>query len=133
MKKSVELKKIVDELKAKVESLQAQEQYDDAAKVANELNIAVRDYQTAVALEAADLSDFQSGAKPATDKRDEKKLLNRAFNKALLGRALTDEERAVLNAAACRVTSKRRRKRAAISYQRNSWPSSENTVAALSR
>ena len=99
MKKSVELKKIVDELKAKVESLQGQELYDDAAKAANDLNAAVRDYQTAVALEAADLSDFQNGAKPATDKRDEKKLLNRAFNKALLGRVLTDEERAILNAA----------------------------------
>ena len=99
MKKSVELKKIVDELKAKVESLQSQEQYDDAAKAANELNIAVRDYQTATALEVADLSDFQGGAKPATNARDEKKLLNRAFNKALLGRVLTDEERAVLNAA----------------------------------
>lgn len=75
MKKSVELKKIVDELKAKVESLQGQELYDDAAKAANELNAAVRDYQTAAALEAADLSDFQSGAKPATNKRDERSCL----------------------------------------------------------
>ena len=54
MKKSDELKQTVDSLRAEVENLQGQEQYDAAAKKSVELTDAVHEYQTAKALEAAE-------------------------------------------------------------------------------
>lgn len=106
MKKSDELKKIVDELRAKADSLQQNEQYDDALKVANELKDATRDWKIAKALEDAEVTDFVKDAKPAneTAKEDEKKVLNRAFNKAVFGIAMTDDEKAVLDRAKLKVT-----------------------------
>lgn len=103
MKKSVELKKTVDELKAKVEALQANEQYDDAAKEAETLNEAVRDYKTALAIESAELENMQQQAAPVSARKDDKKILNRAFNKAVLGWAMTDEEKDIINRAGLKV------------------------------
>lgn len=103
MKKSVELKKTVDELKAKVEALQANEQYDDAAKEAETLNEAVRDYKTALAIESAELENMQQQAAPVGARKDDKKILNRAFNKAVLGWAMTDEEKDIINRAGLKV------------------------------
>ena len=103
MKQTDELKKTIEDLKSKVQNLQAQEQYDDAASVAKELKDAVRDYKTAKAIEDADLKDFQSGGmipamKQSASAVDEKKLVNRAFNKLVFGdivkggAQLTDDE-----------------------------------------
>ena len=65
MKKSDELKQIVDSLKSEVKNLQVQEQYDAAAAKAKELTDAVRDYTTAKAVEDADFQKFVGGAVPA--------------------------------------------------------------------
>ena len=103
MKQTDELKKTIEDLKSKVQNLQAQEQYDDAASVAKELKDAVRDYKTAKAIEDADLKDFQTGGmipamKQGASAVDEKKLVNRAFNKLVFGdivkggAQLTDDE-----------------------------------------
>ena len=101
MKQTDELKKTIEDLKSKVQNLQAQEQYDDAATVAKELKDAVRDYKTAKAIEDADLDSFQAGGMIPAMKQgtvDEKKLVNRAFNKLVFGNIvkggaqLTDDE-----------------------------------------
>lgn len=100
MKKSDELKKVVDGLVAKAKQLQQDEAYDDADAVVKELETARRDYKNALAVEAIELDDFQHGAKPEQKKVDlsDKAMLNRVFNKLVLGRQLTAEEREYVNA-----------------------------------
>lgn len=88
MKKSDELRKLVAAQRAKVEQLQAAEQYDDAAKEAEGLNALTRDLSIALAMEASDLAKFQNIAtsiSAAADPGDVKAMHNRAFNKAVLG------------------------------------------------
>ena len=99
MKKSDEIKKIVDELKVKVDQLQQEQQYDEAMKAANELKEAVRDYKIAKALEDAEATNIIATATPATAKSmiSDAAMRNRIFNKQLFGRALNDEEMAFLN------------------------------------
>ena len=102
MKKSVELKQTVDALRKEVNDLQAQEQMDAAAAKAKELTDAVHEYQTAKALEDAELTNFiRGGAQPATsvDKVEAARMRNRIFNKLVLGRKLNDAEREFQNAA----------------------------------
>ena len=101
MKKSDELKKVVDELKAKADQLQAAEQYDEAFAVANELKDAIRDYKTAKAIEEAEATNFIKEAAPATNKKQvsDAVMRNRIFNKQVLGRTLNDEELEFLNQA----------------------------------
>ena len=101
MKKSDELKKVVNELKAKVEQLQTAEQYDDAYKVSQELKDAIRDYRTAKAVEDAAATDFIHSAGPATKMSNisDAVMRNRIFNKQVLGRTLNDEELEFLNQA----------------------------------
>lgn len=101
MKKSDELKKIIDELKDKADKLQQAEQYDDAARVADELRDAVRDYKVARAMEEAEATNFVATATPATAKSmiSDAVMRNRIFNKLVLGRKLNEEEQAFLNAA----------------------------------
>ena len=101
MKKSDELKKIIDELKDKADKLQQAEQYDDAARVADELRDAVRDYKVARAMEEAEATNFVATATPATAKSmiSDAVMRNRVFNKLVLGRKLNEEEQAFLNAA----------------------------------
>lgn len=98
MKKTVELKKTVEDLKKKVEDLQAQEQYDDAAKAAKELHDAMLEYKTAKALEDAERVSFAEDSAPISGSlaHDGKKLVNRAFNKLVFGRHMTDEEKMAL-------------------------------------
>lgn len=101
MKKSDEIKKIVDELKTKVDQLQQEEQYDEAMKVANELKDAVRDYKIAKSIEDAEATNFIATATPATAKSiiSDAVMRNRVFNKLVFGRKLNEEEKAFLNAA----------------------------------
>ena len=103
MKKSDELKQTVDSLRAEVENLQGQEQYDAAVKKSVELTDAVHEYQTAKALEAAELTNFMTGGPlPATgvvDTTEAKKMRNRIFNKLVLGRPLDSTELEFQNAA----------------------------------
>ena len=101
MKKSDELKKIVDELKAKAEQLQTEERYDEAYKVANELKEAIRDYKTAKAVEEAAATDFLKGAEPSVthSKVSDAVMRNRIFNKQVFGKTLNEEEQTFLNAA----------------------------------
>ena len=101
MKKSDEIKKIVDELKAKVDQLQQEEQYDEAVKAANELKDAVREFKIAKALEDAEATDFIATATPANAKSmiSDAVMRNRVFNKLVFGRQLNEEEKAFLNTA----------------------------------
>ena len=101
MKKSDEIKKIVDELKAKVDQLQQEEQYDEAVKAANELKDAVREFKIAKAVEDAEATDFIATATPANAKSmiSDAAMRNRIFNKQVFGRKLNEEEMAYLNAA----------------------------------
>ena len=102
MKKSDELKQTVDVLRKEVNDLQAQEQMDAAAAKAKELTDAVHEYQTAKALEDAELTNFmRGGAQPATsvDKVEAARMRNRIFNKLVLGHPLNDAEREFQNAA----------------------------------
>ena len=101
MKKSDELKKIIDELKDKADKLQQAEQYDDAARVADELRDAVRDYKVARAMEEAEATNFVATATPATAMSmiSDAVMRNRVFNKLVLGRKLNEEEQAFLNEA----------------------------------
>ena len=101
MKKSDELKKVVDELKAKADQLQAAEQYDEAFAVANELKDAIRDYKTAKAIEEAEATNFIKEAAPATNKKQvsDAVMRNRIFNKQVFGKTLNEEEMAFLNTA----------------------------------
>ncbi len=101
MKKSDEIKKIVDELKAKVDQLQQEEQYDEAVKAANELKDAVREFKIAKAVEDAEATDFIATATPANTKSmiSDAVMRNRVFNKLVFGRQLNEEEKAFLNTA----------------------------------
>ena len=87
MRKSDEMKKIVDELKTKVEQLQQEERYDDAVKAAAELKDAVRDYKTQVAIEEAEFCNFKSVATPTgASKVSDSIMKNRVFNKLVFGK-----------------------------------------------
>lgn len=98
MKKTDELKKTIEDLKKKVDNLQAQEQFDDAAKAAKELHEATLEYKTAKALEDAERVSFAEDSAPISGSlaHDDKKLVNRAFNKLVFGRHMTDEEKMAL-------------------------------------
>ena len=97
MKKSDELKKVVNEITAKVEAAQQAENYAEAGKLADELTAAVNSYKAAKALEEAELGAFKATAAPiakAAPKADAA-TMNRVFNKLVLGRPLDDAEREV--------------------------------------
>ncbi len=98
MKKSDELKKMVDELRREIENLQQEERYEDAAKRAKELTNAVHQYEAALAMEEAQRTGFAGGAAPiATATVSDAVMRNRVFNKLVLGRTLTEEEREFAN------------------------------------
>jgi HK97 family phage major capsid protein len=96
MKKSDELKKVVNEISTKVEAAQQAEQFEEAGKLADELTAAVNSYKAAKALEDAELDAFKGTAAPvkAAPKADAA-TMNRVFNKLVLGRPLDDAEREV--------------------------------------
>ena len=97
MKKSDELKKAVNEITAKVEAAQAAEQYDDAAKLADELTATVANYKAEKAKEDAEMETFTKQAAPVKDTMQtmDAKVQNRIFNKLVFGRALDDSEREI--------------------------------------
>ena len=103
MKKSDELRQIVASLKKEVMELQANEQMDEAATKAKELNDAVRDLHTQEAVEAADLiKAMQHPSAPEgapTKSEDMARLRNRVFNKMVFGRTLDAQEREFADAA----------------------------------
>ena len=93
MKRSDELKKAVDEIGAKMEALQQSGNVMDAGKLAKELLATVDQYNAAKAMEQADFSDFRLGAHPVKNQESREKIRNRAFNKLIFNKRLTDEER----------------------------------------
>ena len=98
MKKSDEIKKTVDELRHEVENLQQEEKYEDAAKRAKDLTNAVGQYEAALAMEKAALTDFAGTAAPVEENNvSDAVMRNRVFNKLVLGRALTEDERGYVN------------------------------------
>lgn len=98
MKKSDECKKIVDELRREVENLQQEGNIEAAAERAKELTNAVHQYEAALAMERADLVDFAHTASPVEENKvSDAVMRNRVFNKLVLGRTLTEEERGYVN------------------------------------
>ena len=93
MKKSDELRKTVDELQAQIENLQQEGKVAEAKKVVLSMTNAVAMFKAAKEMEAADFSNFSLGAKPANSAESRERIRNRAFNKLLFGKRLTDEER----------------------------------------
>lgn len=100
MRKTVELKKLIDEQRAKVDGLYKAEQFDAAVKEAKVLNSMIDEYHVAESVEKATFQDFGSFEKiNKTAVKDIKKMHNRVFNKLVLGDkfkypAMTDEEKA---------------------------------------
>lgn len=98
MKKSDECKKIVDELRREVENLQQEGNIEAAAERAKELTNAVHQYEAALAMERAALVDFAHTASPVEENKvSDAVMRNRVFNKLVLGRTLTEEERGYVN------------------------------------
>lgn len=93
MKKSDELRKTVDELQAQIENLQQEGKTAEAKALVPEMNNAVAMFKAAKEMESADFSNFSLGAKPAQRAESRERIRNRAFNKLLFGKRLTDEER----------------------------------------
>lgn len=99
MRKTIELKKLLDAQRKKVDDLYKQEQFDDAANEAKQLNELKREYDIAAAVEnAANVFQGEPINGPIAGTKDAKKLHNRIFNKLVLGdkfgfAALTDEEK----------------------------------------
>ena len=101
MKKSVEIKQKIAEVRKEVEALQAAETWDQAELKAKELMALSQEYQVLAALEQSDMNAFSSQAAPlATPLTKNSADVNRIFNKLVLSRgSLSDEERQILNAA----------------------------------
>ena len=93
MKKSDELRKTVDELQAQIENLQQEGKTAEARKLVPEMDNAVAMFKAAKEMEAADFSNFSLGARPAQHRESRERIRNRAFNKLLFGKRLTDAER----------------------------------------
>lgn len=93
MKKSDEFRKTVDELQAKIENLQQEGKVAEAKALLPELNNTVDLYKAARAMEQDDFEDFSQGAKPAQSRESRERIRNRAFNKLLFNKRLTEEER----------------------------------------
>lgn len=99
MRKTIELKKIINGLKTEVNNLQSQGKMDEATKKAEELTNAVNEFKSAQAIEMAEDATFAASAKPAAENLHDAGFKNRAFNKALLGRHMDAEELDYVNAA----------------------------------
>lgn len=97
MRKSVELKRMIDECKTQIENLKKDKKYEDALRETEKLVTLSKDYKTALTDEAEE----EKGAKNmativSTD--NQLKLKNRVFNKLVFGRDLTEEEKEIVNA-----------------------------------
>ena len=98
MRKSVEILKDMDELKKKIRDLQAQEQIEDAEKAAKDLEDLTKELTIAKAMEAAEAQNFADDFAPieAPKAKADKKIVNRAFNKLVFGRTMSDDEKQAL-------------------------------------
>lgn len=97
MKKSDEIKKVINELMTQIEDAQQAENYTEAGKLADELTVATNQFKAAKALEDAELDAFSKTAHPvnvAAPKADAR-MMNRIFNKLVLGWPMTEDEKNV--------------------------------------
>lgn len=94
MKKSDQLKKTYDEIKAKMNDLQEAGETKKAYDLLPELKNAEAAYKVQLELEKEDLADFLPKAAPMLKNDDEDKVMrNRIFNKLVLGVPLNEQER----------------------------------------
>lgn len=100
MLKSVELRKKVSHLKNQVNKLKKEADYENALKVAEELKQVAQELKATEAEEAAEkvLNVNEKGEK-SMDKKENVKMMNRIFNKKVLGKALDEKELEFYNAA----------------------------------
>lgn len=97
MRKSVELKRMIDECKTQIENLKKDKKYEDALKETEKLVTLSKDYKTALTDEAEEEKGAKNMATIASTD-NQIKLKNRVFNKLVFGRDLTDEEKEIVNA-----------------------------------
>lgn len=94
MKKSDQLKKTYDEIKAKINDLQEAGETKKAYDLLPELKDAEAAYKVQLEMEKEDLNDFLPEAAPMMKNAVEDKVMrNRIFNKLVLGMPLNDQER----------------------------------------
>lgn len=112
MRKSVEIKKSIKELKNKIEAKNAAEDFETAAALADDLEKMLKELKAAEAIEKSEEPENSVGNNDDDDddesdttvknsyvqvggwnKSKLAKLKNRAFNKLVLGKKLTNEER----------------------------------------
>ena len=97
MKKSDEIKKVINALTDQVKAAQEAEEMDKAAALADELTTAVNEYKSAKAVEDAEMETFTQTAAPVktTPVKADAHMMNRIFNKLVLGRAMSEDEKAI--------------------------------------
>ena len=96
MKKSVEMRRQLDELKNTIKGLQDQGKIDEAHAKLSELTELKNAIAVQEALEEDEVQNFNGNQ---IQVREDKMNVNRIFNKMLLGKSVTEEEREFLNAA----------------------------------
>lgn len=99
MKVTDELKQQIAAKRAEMDRLEQEAKLDEASSAADELNALMDKFKVAQAKEKSDFEDFTRAVESgnvtfiAPNADNTAKLRNRAFNKLVLGRTLTDEER----------------------------------------
>lgn len=94
MKKSDQLKKTYDEIKAKMNTLQEEGKTKEAYDLLPELKNAEQAYKVQMALEENERSTFFDGAQPLNGAPvSDAAMRNRIFNKCVLGRPLDEQEK----------------------------------------
>lgn len=94
MKKSDQLKKTYDEIKAKINDLQEAGETKKAYDLLPDLKNAEQAYKVQLEMEKEDLADFLPAAAPVLKNAVEDKVMrNRIFNKLVLGIPLNEQER----------------------------------------
>ena len=96
MKKSIEMKRKLEELKNTIKGLQDQMKIDEAHAKLSELTELKNAIAVQEALEEDEVQNFNGNQ---IQVREDKMNVNRIFNKMLLGKSVTEEEREFLNAA----------------------------------
>ncbi|MBR1398061.1 MAG: phage major capsid protein [Selenomonadaceae bacterium] len=94
MKKTVELKKDIKRVLNEVETEQQAENFETAEKLAKELTALIAQYEAAKVVEEEEKPQDALVSINQMNDKQVAKLRNRAFNNLVLGRELTEEERA---------------------------------------
>lgn len=94
MKKSIELKQKVNTLRDELRALLDEGKNEQAEEKAKELKAAMKAYDAAIVLEAVDQMAMGDAAPANSTGIGDVKAKNRAFVKAVMGRDLTDSEKA---------------------------------------